>query len=169
MCIEICCLKHTCVLLKVSIPQWASLYLPVFATLCAAAFTKSGWCYCVLHVLFENAMCVLKVRAVLAGFFDLGCAREWVVTQKLGSSDNGAASSLQVWRSWKANFYECTLGIFLLASAVFVLFCANRISLYLILQGTTDYIDFTSPWRIQPQLLFHHNTTWWYILVDIEE
>jgi beta-mannan synthase len=38
-------------------------------------------------VLFENAMGVVKLWAVIAGILDLKQAQEWVVTTKLGASD----------------------------------------------------------------------------------
>ena len=75
-----------------------------------------GWWHCILYVLFENAMGMVKLWAVIAGKFpegamqlwsvavtsiaiwlmglpcsagllDLEGAKEWVVTTKLGSSD----------------------------------------------------------------------------------
>ncbi len=46
-----------------------------------------GWLHSILYVLFENAMGVVKLWAVIAGLLDLKQAQEWVVTTKLGASD----------------------------------------------------------------------------------
>ena len=46
-----------------------------------------GWLHSILYVLFENAMGVVKLWAVIAGILDLKQAQEWVVTTKLGASD----------------------------------------------------------------------------------
>lgn len=102
--------------------------------------------YCIAHVLFENAMSIVKVWAVLNGMFNLGRAQEWVVTQKAGSSDNRPTSALQVLRSCRAYFQECAVGIFMLTSATFAAFWTSRFtfSIFLTIQGTTcwsTYID----------------------------
>eukprot|EP00887_Chlorella_sp_A99_P007190 scaffold2.g7190.t1 len=72
---------------EVHIAAWALLHLPVAVTLSTAAFTRRGWLYCILYVLFENAMGTVKLWAVVTGLLDLQRAQEWVVTTKLGSSD----------------------------------------------------------------------------------
>lgn len=123
---------------QVSIPLWALVHLPVAVTLSTAIFTKKGWMYCILHVLFENGMSVVKLWAVLNGLFDLGRAQEWVVTQKAGASDNRPTLS-QALRSCRAYFAECGVGIFILSSAVFSILWVHRLtfSIFLTLQGRT--------------------------------
>jgi len=54
-------------LLQVSIPLWALVHLPVVVTLSTAAFTPNGWVHSILYVLFENAMGIVKLGAVIAG------------------------------------------------------------------------------------------------------
>ena len=55
----------------VSIPLWALLHLPVSAALATAVFTweLGSVPFCLLFVLFENAMSVVKIWAVVAGEF----------------------------------------------------------------------------------------------------
>lgn len=72
---------------EVNIPAWALIHLPVIVTLSTAAFTPKGWVYSILYVLFENAMGMVKLWAVITALLDLKRAQEWVVTTKLGSSD----------------------------------------------------------------------------------
>jgi beta-mannan synthase len=52
---------------QVSIPLWALVHLPVVVTLSTAAFTPNGWVHSILYVLFENAMGIVKLGAVIAG------------------------------------------------------------------------------------------------------
>lgn len=53
--------------LQVSIPLWALVHLPVVVTVTTAIFTPKGWLHCILYVLFENAMGIVKMGAVVAG------------------------------------------------------------------------------------------------------
>ena len=53
--------------LQVSIPLWALVHLPVVVTITTAVFTPKGWLHCILYVLFENAMGIVKLWAVIAG------------------------------------------------------------------------------------------------------
>ena len=56
---------------------------------------RRGWKYTVAYVLYENAMCVVKLNAMLSGLFELSNAHEWVVTTKLGNwAVNKAKTSL---------------------------------------------------------------------------
>ena len=48
-------------------PLWALVHLPVVVTLSTAAFTPNGWVHSILYVLFENAMGIVKLGAVIAG------------------------------------------------------------------------------------------------------
>ena len=56
-----------CSCLQVSIPLWALVHLPVIVTVTTAIFTPQGWLHCILYVLFENAMGIVKLGAVIAG------------------------------------------------------------------------------------------------------
>ena len=46
------------------------MHLPVAVTLSTAWFTRRGWVYSTLYVLFENAMGTVKLWAVITG----GCS-----------------------------------------------------------------------------------------------
>ncbi|GMH38437.1 hypothetical protein BSKO_06321 [Bryopsis sp. KO-2023] len=122
---------------EVSIPLWALVHLPVAVTLSTAFFTRKGWFFCVLHVLFENGMSIVKLWAVLNGLLDLGRAQEWVVTQKAGSSDSRPSSTLAALRSCRAYFFECLVGLFILAAAVYSVGWVHRWSfaVFLMCQG----------------------------------
>ena len=70
---------------EVRIPFWALVYMPLIVTCSTVAFTPGGWKHTVAFVLFENAMCVVKLNAMISGLFELSDAHEWVVTTKLGN------------------------------------------------------------------------------------
>ena len=69
---------------EIPIPFWALVYAPVLVTMSTVVFTKDGWKTSVAFVLFENAMCVVKLSAMISGLLELSDAHEWVVTKKLG-------------------------------------------------------------------------------------
>jgi len=69
---------------EVAIPHWALVYVPVLVTFSTVFFTPGGYAVAVQYVLFENAMSVVKVTAMLAGLLEWSNAHEWVVTAKLG-------------------------------------------------------------------------------------
>ena len=60
---------------QVQIPTWALVHLPVAVTLSTSWFTRRGWVYSILYVLFENAMGTVKLWAVITG--TRGGARGW--------------------------------------------------------------------------------------------
>ena len=57
--------------MQVSIPLWSLVHLPVTVTVTTALFTPKGIVHSILYVLFENAMGVVKIGAVLAGVHSL--------------------------------------------------------------------------------------------------
>jgi beta-mannan synthase len=52
---------------EVAIPTWVLVHLPVVVTVSTAGFTPRGWVYSILYVLFENAMGLVKLWAVVTG------------------------------------------------------------------------------------------------------
>lgn len=44
-----------------------------------------SWAFALHYVLFENAMSVVKLGAMISGLLELSDAHEWVVTTKLGN------------------------------------------------------------------------------------
>ncbi|BDA47669.1 probable glucomannan 4-beta-mannosyltransferase 9 [Coccomyxa sp. Obi] len=123
---------------EVNIPLWALVHLPVVVTITTAVFTPKGWLHCILYVLFENAMGIVKLWAVIAGVLDLKQAQEWVVTTKLGSSDKrpgtGAGAPAPVLRFYAS---EMLMSTFVLTAAFYGIFSVNKwsFSIFLTLQG----------------------------------
>ena len=52
---------------EISIPTWVLVHLPILVTISTAGFTPKGWVYSILYVLFENAMGLVKLWAVITG------------------------------------------------------------------------------------------------------
>jgi beta-mannan synthase len=103
-------------------------------------FTKEGWKTSVAFVLFENAMCVVKLSAMISGLFELSDAHEWVVTKKLGnmfssSSSSSSSSTPKVRR--KIYFKELSMGSFFLFCGVYGILQHQLVhySLFLIAQS----------------------------------
>jgi len=69
---------------EIYLPFWALVYAPLLVTLSTVAWTPNGLVYAIPYVLFENAMCIVKLSAMLAGLLELEQAGEWVVTTKIG-------------------------------------------------------------------------------------
>ena len=69
---------------EVVIPYWALVYAPILVTLSTCIFTPGGLWYAIPYVLFENAMTIVKLSAMISGLLSLSSANEWVVTTKLG-------------------------------------------------------------------------------------
>lgn len=54
---------------EVNVPVWILVHIPILVTLSTAMFTPKGWVYSILYVLFENAMGLVKLWAVITGAF----------------------------------------------------------------------------------------------------
>jgi len=122
---------------EVSVPTWALVQLPVVVTLSTAAFTEAGWAYSILYVLFENAMGMVKLWAVVTALLDLQRAQEWVVTTKLGSSDKRPGSAALM-PSCKVYAGELLFGIMLTSLAVAGLMLSTSqwgLASYFLVQG----------------------------------
>lgn len=122
---------------EVSVPTWALVQLPVVVTLSTAVFTEAGWAYSILYVLFENAMGMVKLWAVVTALLDLQRAQEWVVTTKLGSSDKRPGSAALM-PSCKVYAGELLFGIMLTSLAVAGLMLSTSqwgLASYFLVQG----------------------------------
>ena len=123
---------------EVNIPLWALVHLPVVVTVTTAIFTPKGWLHCILYVLFENAMGIVKLGAVVAGMLDLKHANEWVVTTKLGSSDKrpGTQAAAPA-RQCRVYPQEAAMAAFVLVAALYAMVSADKWSfaVFLTLQG----------------------------------
>ena len=122
--------------------MWVLVHLPVAVTISTAWFTPRGWAYSILYVLFENAMGMVKLWAVVTGILDLQRAQEWVVTTKLGSSDKRpGTSSTSMAPSCKVYMGEMVMGLFLLSAGAFGLMSGRHwgMSSYLVIQGAVFF------------------------------
>ncbi|KAA6423917.1 MAG: glycosyltransferase family 2 [Trebouxia sp. A1-2] len=124
---------------EVSVPLWALVHIPVLVTLTTAAFTPRGWIHCIHFVLFENAMGLVRLGAVIAGTLDTKRASEWVVTTKLGASDRrpGTAAPLPQVRTCRFYAGEMAMSVFVLTAAFYGMISMHRLtfSFFLVLQG----------------------------------
>jgi len=122
---------------EVSIPLWALVHLPVTVTVSTAIFSPKDWYYVVIQVLFENAMSIVKLWAVVNGAFDLQRANEWVVTSKKGSGSDKLKRLKAIYSTCRAYTSEVLLGIFTVGAGVFAIIYVHRISfsVFLLLQG----------------------------------
>ncbi len=124
---------------EVHVPFWALVWLPIAIAISTAAFTPRGWLHCVIYVLFENAMGIVRLWAVISGLLNLKRAKEWVVTTKLGSSDARPSTGVAPpgLRSCKLYTGEFVMSIFVLFAAVYGIFAMHRwdFSIFLSLQG----------------------------------
>jgi len=127
---------------EIRIPTWVLVHLPVAVTMSTAWFTPRGWVYSILYVLFENAMGMVKLWAVVTGILDLQRAQEWVVTTKLGSSDKRpGTTNASLAPSCKVYGGELIMGLFLITAGCFGLFSGRHIGMssYLLIQGAVFF------------------------------
>ena len=94
---------HT--VLQVSIPLWALVHLPVSVTLTTAMFTPKGWYYCVVQVLFENAMSIVKFWAVING----GLGMLQGLPSLLSWHKYGVYKLKCMWLKFEEKFYNSSL------------------------------------------------------------
>ncbi|QDZ21927.1 nucleotide-diphospho-sugar transferase [Chloropicon primus] len=124
---------------EVHVPFWALVWLPIAIAISTAAFTPRGWLHCVIYVLFENAMGIVRLWAVISGLLNLKRAKEWVVTTKMGSSDSRPATGQPPpgLRTCKLYTGEFIMSLFVLFAAVYGIFAVHRwdFSIFLSLQG----------------------------------
>ncbi len=119
---------------EVPVPIWSLLHMPVVVTLATCAFTRGGWTFAVTYVLFQNALAVVKIWAVIAGVLGLRHANEWVVTTKMGSGAKGEQIKVSSTRIYPA---ELLMAAFVIFSAVVGLLRRHHYGVvcYLCLQG----------------------------------
>ena len=89
-------------------------------------------------MLFENAMGIVKLGAVVAGLLDLKNANEWIVTTKLGSSDKRPGTQAAApKRECRVYAQEAAMSAFVLTAALYAMFSADKWSfaVFLTLQG----------------------------------
>ncbi|CAN8316470.1 unnamed protein product [Cochlearia groenlandica] len=161
---------------EVTVPKWAAFYLPSLITLFIAigrlrSFlllqnTKCPYntlCFCLLTlypflfnrsihllafwVLFENAMSLLRAKALFMGLLETGRVQEWVVTEKLG---DGLKTNLlaQVPKEHhhisfreRVHLLELLVGVYLLFCGCYdIIYGKNALFVYLLLQSTAFFV-----------------------------
>ncbi|KAF2602967.1 hypothetical protein F2Q70_00028416 [Brassica cretica] len=71
---------------EITVPKWAAFYLLALITLFIAIGKPRLVYLLVFWVLFENAMSMLRTKALVMGLFETGRVQEWVMTEKLGDA-----------------------------------------------------------------------------------
>uniref|UniRef100_A0A1J3IHY5 glucomannan 4-beta-mannosyltransferase n=1 Tax=Noccaea caerulescens TaxID=107243 RepID=A0A1J3IHY5_NOCCA len=71
---------------EVTVPKWAAFYLPSLITLFIAVGRLRSIHLLAFWVLFENAMSLVRAKALVIGLLETGRVQEWVVTEKLGDT-----------------------------------------------------------------------------------
>ncbi|KAL0896974.1 hypothetical protein Bca101_080935 [Brassica carinata] len=133
---------------EVTVPKWAAFYLPALITLFIAVGKPRSVYLLAFWVLFENAMSMLRTKALVMGLFETGRVQEWVVTEKLG---DGLKTKLiaQVPNEHHARFrdrvhlLELLLGVYLLFCGCYdIIYGKNKLYLYvyLLLQSTAFFV-----------------------------
>ncbi|KAJ4903666.1 putative mannan synthase 7 [Raphanus sativus] len=133
---------------EVTVPKWAAFYLPALITLFIAVGKPRSIYLLVFWVLFENAMSMLRTKALVMGLFETGRVQEWVVTEKLG---DGLKTKLiaQVHNEPHVRFrdrvhvLELVLGAYLLFCGCYdIIYGKNTLYLYvyLLLQSTAFFV-----------------------------
>lgn len=124
-----------------------------------AAFSKNGWQYSIAYFLFENAISVVKVWAVLTGLFNLERAHEWVVVPKSDQSAHHARPSGVI----RTSVPEVIFAVGILASAVWCIVSSSHtvIAIFLVLQGEHVQMRIVHG-SIFPMCWLHHpSLIWW--------
>uniref|UniRef100_A0A0D3C4D5 Glycosyltransferase 2-like domain-containing protein n=1 Tax=Brassica oleracea var. oleracea TaxID=109376 RepID=A0A0D3C4D5_BRAOL len=133
---------------EVTVPKWAAFYLPALITLFIAIGKPRSVYLLVLWVLFENAMSMLRTKALVMGLFETGRVQEWVVTEKLG---DGLKTKLigqvpnehQVRFRDRVHLLELLLGVYLLFCGCYdIIYGKNTLYLYvyLLMQSTAFFV-----------------------------
>ncbi|KAH0886861.1 hypothetical protein HID58_062957 [Brassica napus] len=133
---------------EVTVPKWAAFYLPALITLFIAIGKPRSVYLLVLWVLFENAMSMLRTKALVMGFFETGRVQEWVVTEKLGDGlktklIGQVSNEHQVRFRDRVHFLELLLGVYLLFCGCYdIIYGKNRLYLYvyLLMQSTAFFV-----------------------------
>ncbi|CAN7061952.1 unnamed protein product [Brassica rapa subsp. trilocularis] len=133
---------------EVTVPKWAAFYLPALITLFIAIGKPRSVYLLAFWVLFENAMSMLRTKALVMGLFETGRVQEWVVTEKLG---DGLKTKLigqvpnehQVRFRDRVHFLELLLGVYLLFCGCYdIIYGKNKLYLYvyLLMQSAAFFV-----------------------------
>ncbi|KQK15078.1 hypothetical protein BRADI_1g20500v3 [Brachypodium distachyon] len=115
------------------LPIWGVAYIPMVLTVVTAIRHPKNIHLLPFWILFESVMTMHRMRAALAGLFELSEFNQWVVTKKVGNSfEDNEVPLLQKTKKRlidRVNFRE-------IGFSVFLFFCA---SYNLVFHGKTSY------------------------------
>ncbi|CAA7020365.1 unnamed protein product [Microthlaspi erraticum] len=131
---------------EVTVPKWAAFYLPSLITLFIAIGRLRSIHLLAFWVLFENAMSLVRAKALVMGLLDSGRVQEWVVTEKLGDTLKTKLIA-QVPEEHHVRFrdrvhvMELLVGAYLLFCGCYDIICGkSSLYLYLLFQSLAFFI-----------------------------
>ncbi|CAH2059225.1 unnamed protein product [Thlaspi arvense] len=131
---------------EVTVPKWAAFYLPSLITLFIAIGRLRSIHLLAFWVLFENAMSLLRAKALVMGLFETGRVQEWVVTEKLGDALKTkllaqVPKENHVRFRERVHLLELLVGTYLLFCGCYDIFYGkNTLFVYLLLQSTAFFV-----------------------------
>ncbi|VAH53585.1 unnamed protein product [Triticum turgidum subsp. durum] len=135
----------------VRLPKYVAMYVPAIITLLNAVCTPRSWHLLVFWILFENVMSMHRSKATIIGLVEASRAKEWVVTEKLGSvtstpaaattmaANKGAMKKKKSQSSILAP--EIVMGLCLLYCAIYdIVFGHDHFYVYLLMQSAAAFV-----------------------------
>ncbi|KAL8094777.1 glucomannan 4-beta-mannosyltransferase 1-like isoform X1 [Apium graveolens] len=138
-----CVVIPACVLVpEVTFPKALAIYIPATITLLNTGGTPRSLHLLVFWILFENVMSLHRTKAAIIGLLEASRVNEWIVTEKLGNTNNQINKS-KVW-FFRSRFrcgerihkLELVMGIFMFYCALYNMsYCNDHMFIYLFLQS----------------------------------
>lgn len=132
---------------EVTVPKWAAFYLPSLITLLIALGRLRSIHLLAFWVLFENAMSLLRTKALVMGLFETGRVQEWVVTEKLGDGLKTKLIAQEPKEEHHVRFrdrvhlLELLVGVYLLFCGCYdIIYGKRTLFLYLLLQSAGFFV-----------------------------
>ncbi|XP_056860725.1 glucomannan 4-beta-mannosyltransferase 7 isoform X2 [Raphanus sativus] len=132
---------------EVTVPKWAAFYLPSLITLLIALGRLRSIHLLAFWVLFENAMSLLRTKALVMGLFETGRVQEWVVTEKLGDGLKTKLIAQEPKEEHHVRFrdrvhlLELLVGVYLLFCGCYdIIYGKRTLFLYLLLQSSGFFV-----------------------------
>jgi len=128
---------------EVTVPKWAAFYLPSLITLLIAIGRLRSIHLLAFWVLFENAMSLLRAKALVMGLFETGRVQEWVVTEKLGDTlkTKLIPQVPNVRFRERVHLLELLVGAYLLFCGIYdIVYGKNTLYVYLLFQSVAFFV-----------------------------
>ncbi|KAL1211134.1 Glucomannan 4-beta-mannosyltransferase 7 [Cardamine amara subsp. amara] len=128
---------------EVTVPKWAAFYFPSLITLFIAIGRLRSIHLLAFWVLFENAMSLLRAKALVMGLLETGRVQEWVVTEKLG---DGLKTKLipkdhPITFRERVHLLELLVGAYLLFCGIYdIVSGKNTLYVYLLFQSIAFFV-----------------------------